>query len=118
MLTQHARPLRSSVLLQMHFTSRLPQEPNEVPTQLVAQEGRPGICATARVDSRATAVRVIACMFAVRVWFDVVLGVVSIGRRIWICMSAETTKAASKRGHPQLLLNLSCHRYLALLTAQ
>ena len=102
----------------MHFPSRLPQEPNEVPTQLVAQEGRPGICAAARVDSRATAVRVIACMFAVRVWFDVVLGVVSIGRRIWICRSAETTKAASKRGHPQLLLNLSCHRYLALLTAQ
>lgn len=26
--------------------------------------------------------------------------------RIWICRSAETTKAASKRGHQQLLLNL------------
>jgi hypothetical protein len=49
----------------MHFTSRLPQEPNEVPTQLVAQLGRPGICAAARVESRATAVRVMACMFAV-----------------------------------------------------
>lgn len=71
-LTQHARPLRSSVLLQMHFTSRLPHEPNELPTQLVAQLGRPGICAAARVDSRATAVRVIACMFAmcVCVWFE------------------------------------------------
>jgi hypothetical protein len=57
--------VRSSVLLQMHFTSRLPQEPNEVPTQLVAQLGRPGICAAARVESRATAVRVMACMFAV-----------------------------------------------------
>ena len=63
-LTQHARLLRSSVLLQMHFTSRLPHEPNELPTQLVAQVGRPGICAAARVESRATAVRVIACMFA------------------------------------------------------
>jgi hypothetical protein len=63
-LTQHARPLRSSVLLQMHFTSRLPHEPNEVPTQPVAQVGRPGICAAARVESRAK-VRMLACMFAV-----------------------------------------------------
>ena len=63
-LTQQERPLSSSVLLQMHLTSRLPQEPNELPTQLAAQLGRPGICAAARVDSRATAVRVKACMFA------------------------------------------------------
>jgi hypothetical protein len=49
----------------MHFTSRPPQEPNELPTQLAAQEGRPGICAVARVESRAKAVRVKACMVAV-----------------------------------------------------
>ena len=57
-LTQHERlEIRFSVL-QMHFTSREPQSPKLVPTQVAAQEGRPGIWAAARVDSRATAARV------------------------------------------------------------
>jgi hypothetical protein len=62
-LTQHERPERRPSELQMHFTSREPQSPKLVPTQVAAQEGRPGIWAAARVDSRATAVRVKeACM--------------------------------------------------------
>jgi hypothetical protein len=71
-LTQHDKPLNSSVLLQMHFTSRPPQEPNELPTQPAAQEGRPGICAAARVESRANAVRVKACMVAASLIFAIV----------------------------------------------
>ena len=65
LLTQHERPAMKSVLLQMHLTSRPLQEPNESPTQLAAQSGRPGICAAAREVRRATAVRVKACMIAV-----------------------------------------------------
>jgi hypothetical protein len=61
-LTQHERPDSRVVELQMHFTSREPQSPKLVPTQEAAHEGRPGIWAAARVDSRATAVRVKACM--------------------------------------------------------
>jgi hypothetical protein len=65
LLTQHERlEIRPSVL-QMHFTSREPQSPKLVPTQVAAQEGRPGIWAAARLESRATAARVKeACMFA------------------------------------------------------
>jgi len=63
-LTQHERPESRVVELQMHFTSREPQSPKLVPTQVAAQEGRPGIWAAARLDSRATAVRVKACIFA------------------------------------------------------
>jgi len=63
-LTQHERPERRVSELQMHFTSSWPQSPKLVPTQVAAQVGRPGICAAARVDSRATAVRVKACILA------------------------------------------------------
>ena len=65
LLTQHERlEIRPSVL-QMHLTSREPQSPKLVPTQVAAQEGRPGIWAAARVDSRATAAMVKeACMIA------------------------------------------------------
>lgn len=68
-LTQQERPESRVVELQMHFTSREPQSPKLVPTQVAAQEGRPGIWAAARLDSRATAVRVKACIFASKNYF-------------------------------------------------
>jgi len=61
-LTQHERPESRLSELQMHFTSREPQSPKLVPTQDAAHVGRSAIWAAARVDSRATAVRVKACM--------------------------------------------------------
>jgi hypothetical protein len=64
-LTQHERPDSRVLELQMHFTSREPQSPKLVPTQVAAQEGRPGIWAAARLESRATAVRVKACILQV-----------------------------------------------------
>lgn len=66
LLTQHERPLSSSVLLQMHWTSSELHDPKLSPTQLAAQVGRPGICAEAREVRRVKvrAVRVLACMVA------------------------------------------------------
>lgn len=45
--TQHARPERSDESLQMHLTSSVLQLPKLVPTQLLAQAGKPGMAAAA-----------------------------------------------------------------------
>lgn len=65
METQHERPVRSSLLLQMQPTSSEPQEPKLSLTQLAAQLGRPGICALAKAERRAKVVRVRVCMATV-----------------------------------------------------
>jgi hypothetical protein len=103
-LTQHERPESRVVELQMHFTSREPQSPKLVPTQVAAQVGRPGIWAAARVDSKATAVRVKACMLLIVVYCSKWL-VGSVFRKIrcwiWVCillLQSVSQPDGSRRG--------------------